>query len=92
MREQWDIFICDHCGAKYRSRKEKTCLNNAWRKIFKVDDVTDSKAHYQEFCSVNCCQKYVNEILLSELCSSITIDRRDISYYDETKDGEQNDT
>ena len=86
MRGQWDIFICDLCGAKYRSRKEQASHNNAWRKIFKVDDVTDNKAHYREFCSVNCCQKYINEILLSDLCSNITLDRRDLSYYDETKE------
>lgn len=90
MREQWDIFICDYCGAKYRSRKEQTSLNNAWRKIYKVDGVIDNKAHYQEFCSVNCCHKYVSEALLSELCSSITVDRRELSYYDDTKDGELN--
>lgn len=91
MREQWDIFICDHCGDTYRSRKEQTSRNNAWRKIYKVDAVIDDKAHYQEFCSINCCHKYVSEVLLSELCSSITVDRRELSYYDETKDGEQND-
>jgi hypothetical protein len=86
MREQWEIFTCDYCGAVYKGRKENISKNNSFLKVYKVKDVVDNHTHYQEFCGVNCCQKYISEILLSGLCTDISLDRLTISYYDERKD------
>lgn len=90
MREQWEIFTCDYCGAIYKGRKESICKNNSFLKVYKVKDVVDNQMHYKEFCGVNCCQQYMSEILLSELCESISLDRTTISYYDKRKDKDNN--
>ncbi len=62
MIESWEVFICDKCGKRFKSRTDDLTKNNDWLKIYEFESFGDGVTKYYSFCSSECCHKHIDEV------------------------------